>query len=89
MIDFNSIKGVKELDLLGRLLVIEKVGGMNNLLEQLNSAQRQGKLQRQNKSKIKDALMSAVSNSKPDSITAKSELIAELDKKMLEESLAK
>ena len=42
-----------------------------------------------NKSKIKDALMSAVSNSKPDSITAKSELIAELDKKMLEESLAK
>lgn len=89
MIDIDFTKGLKGIDQVGRLLYIENSGGIDNLLEQLDSAQRQGKIPRQQKSKIKEGLLSAISDSNHNSMIAKSELIAELDKKMLAESIAR
>jgi len=74
-INFEDMKGKKDLYNMGILALVERVGGELNLINQIKEAQRSGKLD-----KMKQALTSACREKV--GITTKNECILELDKEV-------
>jgi hypothetical protein len=81
-LDFQKMRTKKDLSLMGILSLVERVGGQNQMIEQVSEAQKTGKLTKKQAFDIRNAIKDACSVK--DGFATKSELIEELDKKIFE-----
>jgi hypothetical protein len=81
-LNFGLMKGKKDLYNLGVLALVEMQGGELNLKSQIQEAQKSGKLSKKAAFDLKQAVDAACKEK--EGITAKSEAITELDKKIVE-----
>lgn len=81
-INYDFMKGVKDMNLIGRLLFIEQMGGELNVLQQTTEAQRQGKITRYQADELKRTIRATTRERA--NFTTKNGAISELDRKVLE-----
>lgn len=81
LINFQSMKSVKELYKLGIIAYAEKMGGQLAYLEQIKSARRRGEIDRKQAQRLRDAAKEAFEWGKE--LTEPSAAVAELDGKIL------
>jgi hypothetical protein len=81
-LNFENMKGKKDLYTIGLLSLVEKQGGELAMLEQIKEAQKSGKIDKKTAFDIKQAIITACQSKI--GITAQNEAIIELDKKVNE-----
>jgi len=79
-LNFESMKGKRDLYNMGVLALVEMVGGEINLINQIKEAQKSGNLDKKQAHDLREAVASACKTK--DGLTAKNEAILELDKKV-------
>jgi hypothetical protein len=81
-LNFNMIKGIKDLYTLGTLLLVKEIGGELAFTAQINEARKDGRLSNKQACDIRRAIIKAC-DEKVD-VTTKNECILELDRKVKE-----
>ncbi len=81
-INYDLMKGVKDMNLAGRLLFIEQMGGELNMLQQITEAQRRGEITKRQADELKRTTKATTRERA--NFTTRNEAITELDSKVLE-----
>lgn len=81
-LNFECMKNKKDLNRMGVLSLVESVGGLNAMLNQIAEAQQQGKLNKKQAFDLRQAVKDACAVK--DGLVVENEAIAELSKKVVE-----
>ena len=81
-LNFECMRNRKDLNRMGVLSLVESVGGLNAMLNQITEAQQQGKLTRKQAFDLRQAVNDACAVK--DGLVVENEAIAELSKKIVE-----
>ena len=81
-LNFNCMRNKKDLNRMGLLSLVERVGGLNAMMNQITEAQQQGKLNRKQAFDLRQAIKEACEVK--DGLVVENEAIAELNKKVVE-----
>ena len=81
-LNFECMRNRKDLNRMGVLSLVESVGGLNAMLNQITEAQQQGKLTRKQAFDLRQAVNDACAVK--DGLVVENEAIAELSKKVVE-----
>ena len=76
------MRNKKDLNKMGVLSLIERIGGLNSFMSQITEAQQQGKLSKKQAYDLRQAANDACSIK--DGLVVENEAIAELNKKIVE-----
>lgn len=79
-INFEAMSGKKDLYTMGVLSLIERVGGVTQMIEQINIAYRRGKLSKKAAHDLRDAVKAAMETDAE--LTTESEALPELDEQV-------
>ena len=81
-LNFDCMRNKKDLNRMGLLSLVERVGGLNAMMNQITEAQQQGKLNRKQAFDLRQAIKEACAVK--DGLVVENEAIAELNKKVVE-----
>ena len=81
-LNFDCMRNKKDLNRMGLLSLVERVGGLNAMMNQITEAQQQGKLNRKQAFDLRQAIKEACAVK--DGLVVENEAIAELNKKVIE-----
>ena len=81
-LNFEAMRNKKDLNKMGVLSLIERIGGLNSFMSQITEAQQQGKLSKKQAYDLRQAAKDACSIK--DGLVVENEAIAELNKKIVE-----
>lgn len=81
-LNFEAMRNKKDLNKMGVLSLIERIGGLNSFMSQIAEAQQQGKLSKKQAYDLRQAAKDACSIK--DGLVVENEAIAELNKKIVE-----
>ena len=81
-LNFEIMRNKKDLNRMGVLALVENVGGLNAMMNQIAEAQQQGKLNKKQAYDLRQAVKDACALK--DGLVVENEAIAELNKKVVE-----
>ena len=81
-LSFECMRNKKDLNRMGLLSLVERVGGLNAMMNQITEAKQQGKLSRKQAFDLRQAIKEACAVK--DGLVVENEAIAELNKKVVE-----